>query len=114
MNSAVKIINSENNSKLTIAHMAGSTPFYYVEEAEIVGRKVEVAYFNENDPASEIEVEKIPVKDLVDFTNEFYRDYVDVFAQDNETVHQERLPVAGIDYLKDNLKAVTTDYLNQR
>lgn len=102
--STAKLIKQQpqNNSYLSIAHLASSTPFYYVEEAEIGHSKVSVSFFNENDPASEIETTSIPTKELIDFTNEFYSQYEG----------GDRLPLAGIEYLTDNLNAVVTDFLN--
>jgi hypothetical protein len=107
MNTAAKIHIPVNKAtaELTIAHKASDTPFYYVEEAEIKDKTVSVGYFNENDPASEIQTINIPKGELIDFTNEFYRDY----SNDGEM-----LPKAGIEYLQDNLNAVVTDYLNSK
>ncbi len=98
---------------LSIVHKASNTPFYCVEEADMGARKVSVSYFDENQPDSEIETKDIPTKDLIDFTNEFYRDYVDGWDQESSIHIQEKLEKAGIEYLTENLKAVCTDYLNQ-
>lgn len=98
---------------LTIEHMASSNPFYYVEEAEIGHSTVSVSFFDENNPDSEIQNEKISTKALIEFTNAHYRSYEDKF--DAEFGHyQSALPEAGIDYLRENLKAVCTEYLNQK
>jgi hypothetical protein len=115
MNTAkLNTMGHKNNSPLTIAHKASSSPFYYVEEAEIGHSKVSVSFFNENDPASEIETASIPTKDLIEFTNEFYRDYVDVWDAVADMHVQERIEKADMEYLRDNLTSVVTDFLNAR
>lgn len=112
MNNAAKITNPINKTNLVIVHQATSTPSYYVEEAEIGARNVTVSYFDENQPDSELEHKTIPLQELVDFTNEFYRAYTDCEIEGEHI--QKRLEKAGFDYLKDNLNSVVTDYLNAK
>jgi hypothetical protein len=97
---------------LSVAHLASSTPSYYVEEAEIGARAVTVTYFNESNPDSELEYKTIPLQELVDFTNEFYRAYTDAMIEGEHV--QERLEIVGYDYLRDNLNSVVTDFLNAK
>lgn len=110
MNTAAKIQNmgEQNNSPLIIAHRASATPFYYVEEAEINGRKVWASFFNENDPDSEIETTKIPVKDLIGFIDDTYGDYINT-GYSEERLLDTRSP---FDYLCDNLNRVVTEFIN--
>lgn len=99
---------------LTIEHMASTTPFYYVEEAEIGHSTVSVAFFNENNPDSEIQNETISTKAILAWANSFYRDVVDFYDQTNNIHYQEPAAVIGMEYLKENLNRVLTDYLNNK
>lgn len=108
MNTAAKLNNHSEKANLVIAHMASNTPFYYVEEAEINGRKVSVAFFNENDPASEIETANIPVNDLIEFINDTYGDYINTGYSEDRVLDTR----STFDYLCDNLAKITGEYLN--
>lgn len=89
------------------------TPFYYVEEAEIGHSKITVSYFNENDPESEVQTESIATKSILAFANDFYRDVVDFYDQTNNIHYQEPAATIGMEYLKENLNRILTDYLNK-
>lgn len=99
---------------LSVAHLASSTPFYCVEEAEIGHSKVSVAYYNENDLESEIENISIPTKEILDFMSEFYGDtYSDHYMKGGEAVEEEGVRNHE-EYLKENLSSVCTEYLNAK
>jgi len=100
----------QNNSKMTIAHIASSTPFFYVEEVQIDGRKVSVSFFDENNPASETQTVKIPVKDLITFIDETYGDYINTGYSEDRILDTK----SPFDYLCDNINQVTGEYLNAK
>jgi hypothetical protein len=114
MNTAAKIQTPVIKTNLVIVHTASNTPSYCIEEVDIDARQVTVAYFDENVIDSELEYKTVPLQDLVDFTNEFYRDYTDSWDAANDMHVQERVPMAGYGYLKENLNSVVTDYLNAK
>ncbi|MDB5288581.1 MAG: hypothetical protein JWR05_3530 [Mucilaginibacter sp.] len=102
----------ESTNALSIAHLASTAarPFYYVQEAQLNHSRVTVSFCDENEPDGPTVTKVIKTKDLTDFITEFYGDYINTGYSE----HRIQDVKSPLEYLKDNLDSVVTEFLNAK